>query len=194
MQRNTKIVAAPLPNGVSMATKGARPCVAVSNKHGDLNFSEETSWMMLLHHYCIWHTLGGGYFTLMMFSMEKAACAAHSNTVTLLCSIQLWQTACYTQFYCFWIRLWAFPQLITFSMFWEHAGYFKVNFFASNEGFCTGWHMSRTAGGQEDNAEVALWNIKTVLTWRRALVILANSQKWHILIFAGVIITPFCAV
>lgn len=28
MQRNTKIVAAPLPNGVSMATKGARPCVA----------------------------------------------------------------------------------------------------------------------------------------------------------------------
>lgn len=33
MQRSTKIGAAPLPNGVSMATTGARPCHAVSNKH-----------------------------------------------------------------------------------------------------------------------------------------------------------------
>lgn len=40
MQRNTKIGAAPLPNGVSMATKGARPCVAVSNKQRILNLSK----------------------------------------------------------------------------------------------------------------------------------------------------------
>lgn len=30
MQRNAKISAVPLPNGVSMATKGAKPCDAVS--------------------------------------------------------------------------------------------------------------------------------------------------------------------
>jgi len=41
MQRNTKIIAAPLPNGVSMATKGGRPCVAASNKHRILNLSKE---------------------------------------------------------------------------------------------------------------------------------------------------------
>ncbi len=43
MQRNTKIGAAPLPNGVSMATKGARPCDAVSSKHRVLNLSKEIS-------------------------------------------------------------------------------------------------------------------------------------------------------
>ncbi len=43
MQRNTKIGAAPLPIGVSMATKGARPCDAVSSKHRILNLSKEMS-------------------------------------------------------------------------------------------------------------------------------------------------------
>lgn len=45
MQRNTKIGAAPLPNGVSMATKGARPCDAVSNKHRILNLNREISFV-----------------------------------------------------------------------------------------------------------------------------------------------------
>lgn len=43
MQRNTKIGAAPLPNDVSMATKGARPCDAVSNQHWILNLSKDMS-------------------------------------------------------------------------------------------------------------------------------------------------------
>lgn len=37
MQRNTKIVAALLPNGVAMATKGARPCNVVQTRYSFLN-------------------------------------------------------------------------------------------------------------------------------------------------------------
>lgn len=45
MQRNTNISAVPLPNGVSMATKGARPCDAVSNTQRILNLSKEFSFV-----------------------------------------------------------------------------------------------------------------------------------------------------
>lgn len=43
MQRNSQIGAVPLPNGVSMATKGARPCNSVSNQHCILNLSKNMS-------------------------------------------------------------------------------------------------------------------------------------------------------
>lgn len=45
MQRNPKISAVPLLNLVSMATKGARPCDAVSNTQRILNLSKEISFV-----------------------------------------------------------------------------------------------------------------------------------------------------